>query len=499
MAAHMKESLSIFVLGASGDLAKKKTYPSLLELYLHDHLPTHTIIVGYARSPKTDAEFRASIESYLKTDDKNKKTQFLNMCLYRSGGYDSIKAMRAVSAEMLVLEQETGLAVQNRLFYFAIPPNVFIPTGRTVKEAAYSTRGWNRVVVEKPFGHDLPSFNEMSLGMNAIFPEDEIYRIDHYLGKEMVQNLLVLRFANVNFEPVWNSHHISSVVITFKEDIGTQGRGGYFDSYGIIRDVMQNHLLQVLSLIAMEPPVRCAGDNFADHVRDEKVKLLRCIEPITLADTVLGQYVGNDKEEGYLDDKTVPQGSVTPTFATTVLRIKNTRWDGVPFIMKAGKALNERKAEVRIQFKPAPGASHMFPNIDIPRNELVLRLQPQEAMYMKTNVKSPGLNTVAVSSELDLTYHERYANTHMPEAYTRLILDVLHGKQAAFVRDDELRAAWEIFTPLLHKIEEEKIQPLPYAFGSRGPPESDALVESNGFVYHQGDYTWAKSRSTSHL
>ena len=438
------------------------------------------------------------------------------MCVYRHGGYDSIKQMRAVSQEMVVLEQETGLSVQNRLFYFAIPPNVFIPTGRTVKEAAYSTRGWNRVVVEKPFGHDLPSFNEMSLGMNAIFPEEEIYRIDHYLGKEMVQNLLVLRFANVNFEPVWNSHHISSVVITFKEDIGTQGRGGYFDSYGIIRDVMQNHLLQVLSLVAMEPPVRCAGGQLCrPRSRRKRSSSFVASSQSRLTTRFSVNTLATRPKKGTSRTRRCRKGSVTPTFATTVLRIKNTRWDGVPFIMKAGKALNERKAEVRIQFKPAPGASHMFPNIDIPRNELVLRLQPQEAMYMKTNVKSPGLNTVAVSSELDLTYHERYvqimyyadtirndrryADTHMPEAYTRLILDVLHGKQAAFVRDDELRAAWEIFTPLLHKIEEEKIKPLPYAFGSRGPPESDALVEKNGFVYHQGEYTWAKSRSSSNL
>ncbi|EQC35901.1 glucose-6-phosphate dehydrogenase [Saprolegnia diclina VS20] len=489
------QALTIFVIGASGDLAKKKTYPSLFDLFEHGFLPPHTIIVGYARSKKSDAEFREFIGGYLKTKDEAKKAAFLDMCIYRAGAYDSASDVGAVSKEMSLLENATGFAIKNRLFYFAIPPNVFVPIGTSIKASALSSAGWNRLIVEKPFGHDLASFSELSRDMSALFTEDEIYRIDHYLGKEMVQNLMLLRFANNTFEPLWNRNYISSVMITFKEDIGTQGRGGYFDSYGIIRDVMQNHLLQVLSLVAMEPPVRASGADYSNFVRDEKVKVLECIDPLTLENTVMGQYTGNDKEVGYLDDPTVPQGSVTPTFATVVMNIKNARWDGVPFIMKAGKALNERKVEVRIQFKPAPGASHMFLGAEIPRNELVLRLQPNEAVYMKTNVKSPGLSTKAVASELDLTYHERYADTYLPDAYTRLVLDVLRGKQATFVRDDELKAAWKIFTPLLNEIESNRIQPTPYAFGSRGPKESDELVKKFGFEYHSGTYTYARKGS----
>ncbi|KAF0692531.1 Aste57867_16400 [Aphanomyces stellatus] len=492
---YMKESLCIFVIGASGDLAKKKTYPSLLELYLHNFLPTHTIIVGYARSPKTDDEFRASIAPYLKATDERKKLQFLNMCIYRHGGYDSIPEVGKVSGEMATLETSTGLAVHNRLFYFAIPPNVFVPAGGAIKGAALSTTGWNRLIVEKPFGHDLDSCNELCQAMGALYTEDEIYRIDHYLGKEMVQNMLLLRFTNATWEPLWNCRHIASVTITFKEDIGTMGRGGYFDSYGIIRDVMQNHLLQVLSLVAMEPPVRCVGEDHANYVRNEKVKVLRCIEPLSLDDAVLGQYVGNGTEPGYLDDKTVPKGSKAPTFCTVVMRVNNARWDGVPFIMKAGKALNERKAEVRIQFKEAPGATHMFPDTVIPRNELVLRLQPNEAIYLKSNVKSPGLLTKPVSSELNLSYAARYADTHMPDAYTRLVLDVLRGNQSMFVRDDELQAAWAIFTPLLKEIEAKQVTPLPYEFGTRGPKESDELTAKHGFVYHQGQYSWQPKTS----
>lgn len=496
------EALTVFVIGASGDLAKKKTYPSLFDLYVAGYLPEHVVIVGYARSNKTDEEFRQGLDSWIKAKDGDraaKKAAFLAKCLYRHGNYDSADDVGAVSHEMLQLENATGMEHHNRLFYFAIPPSVFVPIGTSIKKAALTANGWNRLILEKPFGHDLDSFNELSRDISALYSEDELYRIDHYLGKEMVQNLLILRFANSIFEPMWNRNYISSVVITFKEDIGTQGRGGYFDNYGIIRDVMQNHLLQVLSIVAMEPPVRAAGTNYSNYIRDEKVKVLNCIQPVTMDETVIGQYLGGDKEPGYLEDPTVPKGSVTPTFATTVLRVNNARWDGVPFIMKAGKALDERKGEIRIQFRPPPGAEHMFPDVDIPVQELVLRLQPNEAVYMKVNVKSPGLATTAISSELDLSYAQRYEGTEVPDAYTRLILDVLRGKQAAFVRDDELRAAWKIFTPLLNEIENSKPTPIPYAFGSRGPKESDELTSRVGFQYHKGAYKWNAPSRTSNL
>lgn len=298
---------------------------------------------------------------------------------------------------------------------------------------------------------------------------------------------------------------MQSVIITFKEDFGTKGRGGYFDSSGIIRDVLQNHLTQILSLVAMEPPVAVTGEQeSANFVRDEKVKVLNCIDPVKLEDCVLGQYLAPEdgSEPSYTGDPTVPDDSVTPTFATMILWIKNPRWDGVPFILKAGKALDERKGEIRIQFKRAPAASRMFAGQDCAANELVMRLQPDEAVYMKANVKSPGLKTTPVTSELDLSYALRYADEEMFDAYTRLILEVIRGRQSTFVRDDELKAAWDIFTPLLHRIEQERIKPIPYEFGSRGPPESDQLIQRRGhYEYHGGTYTWAKSSnslSTSH-
>ena len=250
----------------------------------------------------------------------------------------------------------------------------------------------------------------------------------------MVQNLLVLRFANAIFEPIWNRTHIASVQVTFKEPIGTQGRGGYFDNIGIIRDVMQNHLLQIASLVAMEPPISLD----AEAVRDEKVKVLRSAPPLLMENTVLGQYVagtGEGQTEGYLDDKTVPAGSNCCTYALSTLYFNNARWEGVPFILKCGKALNERKAEVRIQFRTPPGG--LFSASDdgaTNRNELVLRVQPKEAIYMKMNMKAPGLATHAITSELDLSYKSRFEDSRLPDAYERLILDVMRNDHSNFVR-----------------------------------------------------------------
>lgn len=491
-------SLTVFVVGASGDLAKKKTYPSLFDLYRHSFLPEQTVICGYARSTMGDASFRERIKPFLKGGDDREKDAFLQKCIYRNGSYDSAEDVAATFSELQAVEEASGCDQTNRLFYFAIPPSVFVPIGTSLKTAVIGPsekegrKGWNRLIIEKPFGKDSASFEQLSKDMSALYTEDHLYRIDHYLGKEMVKNLMVLRFSNTIFEPLWNRNHINSVTITFKENFGTKGRGGYFDNYGIIRDVIQNHLLQVLSIVAMEPPVAVMGDNYANHVRNEKVKVLNCIEPAKLENTVLGQYLAPDdgSEPAYIDDPTVPDDSVTPTFATVVLSINNPRWDGVPFIVKAGKALNERKAEVRIQFNQPPGSSSMFPGEDIPANELVLILQPNEAIYMKANVKEPGLSTTPISSDLDLTYKSRFSDVTMFDAYTRLLLDVLRGGQAAFVRDDELRAAWKIFTPILHQIESEKIKPIPYDYGSRGPRESDELLAKVGYKYHGGSYTW---------
>jgi glucose-6-phosphate 1-dehydrogenase len=279
-----------------------------------------------------------------------------------------------------------------------------------------STSGWTRLIVEKPFGRDYDSSKKLASELGALFTEDHIYRIDHYLGKEMVQNLIMFRFGNIFLEPLLCSKYVHSVQITFKENFGTEGRGGYFDNFGIIRDVMQNHLTQVLSILAMEPPVQLVGDGSANYIRDAKVRVLQAISPVTVQDVVLGQYVANSNGDiGYKDDLTVPTDSKTPTFCQAIMHVHTPRWEGVPFIMKAGKALDERKSEIRIQFKDAPAHAFLFGlptepgsgHEELPRNELVLRLQPTEAVYMKINVKRPGLSSESVQSELDLSYRTR--------------------------------------------------------------------------------------------
>jgi glucose-6-phosphate 1-dehydrogenase len=367
-----------------------------------------------------------------------------------------------------------------RLFYLAIPPNVFIPSAMRLKKFTMSSSGWNRLVVEKPFGSDFASAAKMNADLMQYFSEEHIYRIDHYLGKEMVQNLSALRFANSIFEPVWNSRHIELVTITFKENIGTAGRGGYFDKYGIIRDVMQNHLIQILSLVAMEQPVSL----HASDICDEKVKLLRCIAPIELENLVIGQFVGNSSGvPGYREDDGVPKDSITPTFAMAALFVNNSRWDGTPFVLKCGKGLNDSKAEIRIQFRRPPG--DLYQSAGAAPNELVLRVQPNEAIYLKLMTKEPGLQEESKlhPTELDLTYKKRFEKIvgGLPDAYERLILDVIRGDHSLFVRDDELLAAWSIFTPVLHQLEQQHTSPIPYEFGTRGPKEADELAFKMGF------------------
>jgi len=383
---------------------------------------------------------------------------------------------------LLDLERENQGPRADRIFYFAIPPFAFADAAAAIgTRAMVRSGGYNRMVIEKPFGHDLDSYNALAANLSKYFAEEQMYRIDHYLGKEMVQNLMALRFANSVFEPLWNNNHITSVQITFKEDIGTEGRGGYFDKYGIIRDVMQNHLTQIVSLVAMEPPVSTS----AEHVRDEKVKVLQSMDPIRMEDIVLGQYVkGQDGKPGYLDDDTVPQDSTVPTFALVVAYINNRRWDGVPFILKCGKALNERKAEIRIQFKKVPGK--LFESSS--PNELVMRVQPDEAVYLKVTAKVPGFSLETAQTELDLSYKSRYADTRLPDAYERLIFDVIRGDHSLFVRHDELAAAWGVFSPMLQQLEENKVPPIKYERGSRGPAEADALVARH--YTRDADYSW---------
>lgn len=476
------------LLGASGDLAKKKIYPTVWNLYRSNLLPKSIKFIGYARTKQSILEVKEKCKKYISVPKGEERIyeEFWAANEYLAGSYDQKADYEKLNHEISKFETEP---VANRIFYLAVPPAVFEDVTVNIKNACTATKGYTRVIIEKPFGRDDVTAAKLGNHLAGLFDEEHIYRIDHYLGKEMVLNLMTLRFANQIFSPIWNNDNIASVVISFKEPFGTEGRGGYFDDIGIIRDVMQNHLLQILSLIAMEKPVTLK----ADDVRKEKVKVLRHIKPITMDDILIGQYVGNpdgqgEEKLGYLDDPTVPKDSITPTYAVAGLWVNNARWQGVPFVLRAGKALNERKAEVRIQFHDVPG--DIFGG-EAKRNELVLRVQPGEAVYTKIMTKSPGMKFDLIETELDLTYSTRYKDAKYPDAYERLVLDVFNGNQTHFVLDDEVKEAWRIFTPILNQLEGQKVKPLSYKFGSRGPPESDAKLAQYNFKYF-GSYKWEK-------
>eukprot|EP00899_Mesostigma_viride_P029644 jgi/Mesvir1/9865/Mv22403-RA.1 len=493
---------TVVVFGASGDLAKKKTFPALIALHCHDRLPRCTKIFGYARTQMTTAELHARIRPYLlKTNTEDQVDSFLSIVSYVQGGYDDPDGYGELQRFMSEFEAEVRMKPVQRLYYLALPPPAYPDVCKHIalfveNDGATRNGGWTRMVVEKPFGHDTKSAEVLSAQILQYWDEDQLYRIDHYLGKEIVQNMVMIRFGNRFLHAVFNNQHIANVQITFKEDIGTEGRAGYFDSFGIIRDIMQNHLLQVLSLLAMETPISMSSND----VRDEKTKVLRCVEDIKLEDVVLGQYVknpdippGKDGHLGYLEEEGVPKDSKTPTFAVVVMHINNDRWDGVPFILKAAKGVEERVALVRVQFKEISGS--LFANKHGQRNELVMRLQPAEAIYMKTVIKEPGYSNNVILGELDLTYHGRFKSA-IPQAYERLLLDVFNGDQQHFVRTDELMTAWKIFTPLLEKIEAGGVPLHPYVFGSRGPEEADDLVAKAGYIRSTA-YKWEEGEQVN--
>ncbi|KAI8464825.1 MAG: glucose-6-phosphate dehydrogenase [Monoraphidium minutum] len=492
-------SLSVVVLGASGDLAKKKIFPALFALFYEGLLPPNVQFFGYARTKMTDEAFREMIEGTLacRIDAREKcaeaQQKFLGRCFYQAGSYDTQQGF--VNLNTRLAQQELVMPRANRVFFLSIPPNVFLDAAGNAADFASSRTGWTRVIVEKPFGRDGDSSRELAEGLGQHLTEDQIYRIDHYLGKELIENLTVLRFSNSVFEPLWSRQHIRNVQVIFSEDFGTEGRGGYFDRYGIVRDVIQNHLLQILALFAMEQPVSLD----AEDIRNEKVKVLRSMKVVGMEDVVVGQYRAKGSKPGYLDDNTVPSGSLTPTFAAVAMFIDNARWDGVPFLLKAGKALHKRYAEIRVQFRHVPGnlyRSKQGSNLDAHTNELVIRIQPKEAIYLKINNKVPGLGLRLDVSRLDLQYQQAYSSNDLPDAYERLLLDVVNGDKRLFIRADELEAAWDLYTPLLHSLEKNKprLKPLPlspppaptqvapelYPYNSRGPVGAHYLAAKYG-------------------
>ena len=479
--------LSAIVVGASGDLALKKIFPALFALYCQEYLPHEFHIVGFSRTPLTNDEFRNRVMARLtcrytpgeKCDEK--MATFLSRCTYVQGEYNSEESFRQLHAELRHLD-DSGR--ENRMFYMSIPPFLFLDVAHALAKADLVHRGdgagWSRVVIEKPFGSDRQSSDDLTESMGKVFTEEQTYRIDHYLGKEVIQNLLVLRFANLIFDPIWNRNFVRSVQISWTEDIGTEGRAGYFDQYGIVRDVMQNHLLQMLALVAMDQPLSLSSQ----FVRDEKVKALRAVAPLKLEDMVVGQYaegeLGGKQHVGYLGERGTPEGSITPTYAAAVLHINNRRWDGVPFFIIAGKALNTRMTEIRIRFQSVPSNIFQRNGNTLSANELVIRIQPDAGISLRVINKVPGLGIRLDETNLDLSYEAAYGNTEIPDAYESLILDVIKGDKSLFIRDDELEAAWDIFTPVLHEMDRIRLKPEPYPYGSFGPVKAQELFERYG-------------------
>ncbi len=484
-----ERELTIIVVGASGDLARRKIFPALFSLYCQGLLPERFNVVGFARTPMTDDAFRARITEKLTcryapgSSCTDRMDEFLGKCRYVAGQYGSRDAF--LDLFQVLQEVETG-GDANRMYYLAVPPSVFFDVAQAVGGAGLvrcgSTDPWSRVVIEKPFGRDRESSDTLTRRMGTVFREGQTYRIDHYLGKEVVQNLMVLRFANLIFEPIWNREHIRGVQVSWKEQLSVEGRGGYFDNYGIIRDVMQNHLLQIMALLAMERPARLDGHS----IRDEKVRVLRCVSPVGIEDMVAGQYAGTTRGStylpGYTEDPTVPDGSRTPTFAAAALQIRNERWRDVPFLITAGKALDAGMTEIRVHFRGVPGNLFCGDNGCPPPNELVIRVQPREGIYFSIVTKVPGLGMDLDVKNLDLSYTSAFSDAIIPDAYESLLLDVVRGEKTLFIRDDELEAAWDVFTPALKQMDEERIVPQPYVFGSTGPAAAAELARRYGLT-----------------
>jgi glucose-6-phosphate 1-dehydrogenase len=484
--ANAELPLTIAVIGASGDLARKKIFPALFALHCQRFLPEQFHVFGFARSPMSDESFREHIKEHLTcryapgASCADLMEQFLSRCSYASGAYDSREAFLGLYERMRPLE---GPGHVNRMFYMAIPPFLFLEVARAIGGAGLvdcdSAPGWSRAVIEKPFGSDRATSDELVINMQQVFHEDQTFRIDHYLGKEIVQDLLILRFANSVFSRLWNRECIESVRIDWKEDIGVGERGGYFDSYGIVRDVMQNHLVQILALIAMEPPARFDEDG----IRDEKVRVLRGVRPLRLENTVLGQYraatCNGVAYPSYVDERGIADDSRTPTFAAAAFEIDNERWKGVPFYVSAGKGLDERLTEIRMRFRRTRDQALFAAQDALAANELVIRVQPDENIRLRIINTRPGLETTLGETALDLRYSSAF-HALIPDAYECLLLDVIQGERSLFIRGDVLAAAWDIFTPVLHEIEKKAIVPEPYDFGTRGPSGAKALASKWG-------------------
>ncbi|MBI5587306.1 MAG: glucose-6-phosphate dehydrogenase [Deltaproteobacteria bacterium] len=489
------EPCGMVIFGASGDLAKRKLIPSLYRLSKNGLVSKNFFVLGTSRAKMDDESFRSAMEKAVREDggfDAAAWAEFSKRIFYTTAddladgaSYDRLKA---------ILEgknMEFG-TLGNRMFYLATPPSAYAEIADKLGMAGMSdeSNGWSRLVIEKPFGRDLKSALELNETLYKNFKEEQIYRIDHYLGKDTVQNILMLRFANTIFEPIWNRRYIDHVQITVAESIGIEKRAGYYEEAGILRDMFQNHILQILALVAMEPPAVYESE----LVRDERVKVLRALRPLSMdtmrGSLVVGQYTAGEVDGkpavGYRDEEGVPKDSVTPTFAAMKVFIDNWRWQDVPFYIRSGKRFPKKHSEILIQFKPLP--HRMFKDTvygEIGPNALILMIQPDERVQLKFHTKNPGSRVNLRDVIMDFSYKQGYAGLLL-DAYERVILDCMLGDKMLFVREDGMRLCWSFLTEALELIGEQgpsSPELLFYGAGSPGPIESDFLIQLDGRLW----------------
>ena len=483
----MSEITSIVIFGASGDLTRRKLVPALFDLFLKGRLPGKWQIVGVSRSPMSDEEFRIKMESGVK--------EFARFELDTQRWEEFAAHLRYCAADLSILEQmvdldrdltaSEGTGTINRMYYLSIAPRLYKSALANLGGAdmVEERNGWRRVVIEKPFGHDLESAKSLNAKVHEVLDETQIYRIDHFLGKETVQNIMVFRFANSLFEPVWNRNHIDHVQITAAETVDVGHRAGYYDGVGVVRDMVQNHMLQLLTLVAAEPPASLD----AEALRNEKAKVLKAIRPMqpkeVMQNTVLGQY------RTYRDAPGVAHQSETATYAAIRFYIDNWRWKGVPFYLRSGKALAAKTTEISIYFKEPPHV--MFPihhNTKITKNSLSICIQPDEGIRFSFQAKEPDTAADMRTVNMTFRYAKAFGPTAIPEAYERLLLDILKGDASLFTRSDSIELAWELIDPILACWSSEGMAPLAYFYetGSWGPVEADRLLARDNLSWSTG-------------
>lgn len=473
---------TMVIFGASGDLTSRKLIPALYELHRKSRLPEGFRVVGVSRTKYSDEAFREHLHettnSFVgKKFDPDAWASFAPSIFYHPGNIQQCEDFQSLASR---LEELEGGAPTDRVYYLSTAPQFYSPAVQHLGACGLvqEDRGARRVVIEKPFGVDLSTAQELNRQLHEVFHESQVYRIDHYLGKETVQNLLVLRFANTIFEPIWNRHYVDHVQITAAEEVTVGRRAGYYDTSGVLRDMFQNHLLQLLMFVAMEAPLRFE----ADAVRSEKVKVLQAVRKLTpedvARDTIRGRY------QGYLQEPNVPADSETATFAALKLWVDNWRWQGVPFYLRSGKAMSCRTTQILVQFKSPP---HMMFGSGSRRiqdaNQLIVQIQPDEGIQLKIQTKVPDAGMALNMHELDFKFHERYEG-NLPEAYQRLLLDALQGDASLFARSDEVEFAWGIIDPILQAWQTSKQPPLlEYEAGGWGPDEAWTWMHEQGRLW----------------